>query len=62
MKKVDESEWATSSKPLIKSPGQENCDIMAIPCSRCGVVVQHIKGKPVNHKCVRGGNQFGYAK
>lgn len=60
MKKVDE-DWSQESTPLVKSPAQENMDIMSAPCSRCGKNVQHIKGKPVNHSCVtKNGSKIGF--
>lgn len=51
MKRSDEDN-SMESKPLIKSPSQEDMDIRSGPCSKCGKNVQHIKGSPVSHNCL----------
>lgn len=51
MKHIDE-DWSQNSEPLIKGPQQGDMDIMSKPCQKCSKVVQHIKGRPVNHSCI----------
>lgn len=60
MKKVDES-GSMESKPLTKSPAQEDMDIRSGVCPNCQKSVQYIKNKPVNHVCSTSRGRMGHS-
>jgi hypothetical protein len=62
MKKVDQGDWSLNSKPLIKSPQNQEMNIYSKVCELCGKQVMVRNNKVMNHNCVKNGRKFGSAQ